>query len=81
MKKVLMTIGVLLVAGGAYAAGEREARPVACMNYSVAKLADGSEVGMCQSAKGKPRLVRSFVVAKVKQPETGSYANVLVGFP
>lgn len=81
MKKVLMIAALILTAGSAYAAGERVARPVACLNYSIAKLADGSEVGMCQSAKGKPRLVRSFVVTKVKNPETGAADSILVGFP
>jgi hypothetical protein len=66
----------------AYSAEQKEARPVACLDYSIAKLADGSSIGMCEGRKGKkPRLMRSFAVTKVTNPDTGAAATLLVGFP
>ncbi len=81
MKRFAIAAALLLAAGSAIAAEAREARPVACLNYSIAKLPDGASVGMCQSAKGKPRLLRSFALASVTNPETGVAAKLLVGFP
>lgn len=82
MSKALTIAALVLFAGTAYAAEVREARPVACLDYSVAKLPDGSSVAMCVGKKGKkPRLLRSFAMAKVTDPDTGVSVPMIVGFP
>ncbi len=77
----LLCAALLFVAGSAVAAEAREARPVACLDYSIAKLSDGSTVGMCAGKGKRPKLLRGYTVAKVVNPETGAIASVLVGFP
>lgn len=82
MKQAFVISALILTAGTALAAEVHETRPVACLDYSIAKLTDGSSVGMCEGKKGKKsRLLRGFAVAKVVNPETGFAAQVLVGFP
>jgi len=82
MNRFAIAAALVLATGTAFAAEAREARPVACADYSIAKTADGSTIGMCAGRKGKkPRLMRSFAMAKVVDPDTGASTNLLVGYP
>jgi hypothetical protein len=74
------TVALILCSATAFAAGEaRQARPVACADYSIAKT-DKGDVALCISAKGKPSVLRSFAIASLTDPSTGSTVKVAVGF-
>lgn len=82
MKSALLSAAILLVAGTSFAAGELKAsKVVACQEFTTAKLADGTYVGVCQREGKKPRFLTSFTIAKVSNPSTRAVESVLVGFP
>lgn len=84
MKKVLVFAALILTAGAAFAAGEvRAAKVVACENFNEFRDVNGVTMGVCgaSSPNGKPRVLRSYVVAKVVNPSTDKTARVMVGYP
>lgn len=82
MTRFAVAAALLLATGAGLAAEAKGGRPVACLDFSIAKLTDGSTVGMCEGRKGKkPHLLRGYAVATVVNPETGLPAKLLVGFP
>jgi hypothetical protein len=83
MRKVLVIAALFLTAGTAFAAGEaRVAKVVACENFNEFRDANGVTMGVCgaSSPKGKPRILRSYVVTKVVNPSTDTTASVMVGY-
>lgn len=84
MKKVLIVAAMFLTAGTAFAAGEARAPKVtACEVFDEFTTSSGAKMGMCEPARegGKPRVIRSYVVASVVNPVTGKATRVLVGYP
>lgn len=81
MKIILAILALTLVSGSALAEGARAKKPVTCQSYSIAKLEDGSTIGMCQGKPGKkPRILSTYTLTTVKDP-SGAQVKVLVGYP
>lgn len=74
---------IIMAAATTHAAEPHEAKPVACLYYSIANLTDGSSVGICEATKagGKPRVLRDFSETTVLNKSTGKTVKMLVGFP
>lgn len=77
--KIIIAIALMLVSVPVLAVGPK--KPVTCQNYSIAKLDDGSTIGMCQGKPGKkPRILSTYTITTVKDP-SGAQVKVLVGYP
>jgi hypothetical protein len=74
---------ILACVGTAHAEGTpKVAKPVVCLDYTIASTSDGGSIGVCAPSKpgGKPRYLRSFVESHVLDPSTGKPQAMLVGF-
>lgn len=81
--KTLIVANVLAFAGVALAAQpSTQPKPKACAEFTIAKLDNGSKLGVCAPAKaeGKATFLRSFEIVRVTDPGTGAAVSVMVGF-
>lgn len=75
---------VLLLAFSSVASAEepKQAKPVACANFTEATTSDGAKIGICGAAtpKGKARFLRSYQIVSVIDPHTDKLSRLMVGF-
>ena len=82
MVRLLAVVSLVLMFAGLAHAETKAAKPVACVDYSVATLSDGSKVGVCSPSKpgGKPTYLRSFEIVKLIDPATATVSSVMLGY-
>lgn len=76
----IATAVVVLTGASAAMAETKTKRPTVCAEqFTTAKTAEGKEIGVCTSAKGRHTYLSSFQIVEVKDAD-GSTHKVMVGF-